>query len=99
MSQQEIVHNIQVILDFLANAPENDEIMAMDCNDHCEQMACLAERVARGESLDTILPQLQHYIRYWRDCREEFVALVSILKAEITGDMPPLPGHFPDSDE
>jgi len=91
--QQRIVQNLQTILDFTANAPENHEIMAMDCNDHCENMAYLAERAAAGAPLEEILPELQHYLRYWRDCREEFVALVSVLKAEMSQTMPELPSR------
>jgi hypothetical protein len=30
-------------------------------------------------------------MRYWKDCREEFVALVAILRAEIGDALPPLP--------
>ncbi|NJR12467.1 hypothetical protein HC776_00825 [bacterium] len=93
--QQRIIQNLQTILDFAANAPENHEIMAMDCNDHCENMACLAERVAQGAPLEEILPDLQRYLLYWRDCREEFMALVAVLKAELSQTMPDLPSRCP----
>jgi hypothetical protein len=76
---------LQAMLDFVANAPENPAIIAMDCNDHCEQMAGLAERVASGTPLEIILPELQEHMRYWGDCREEFFALVAVLKAEMLG--------------
>lgn len=79
---------LQEILNFVANAPENLDIIAMDCNDHCEKMASLAERVARGASLEEIRPELQAHMLYWRDCREEFLALVAVLKAEISGELP-----------
>ena len=91
--QQRIIQNLQTILDFVANAPENHQIMAMDCNDHCENMACLAERAAAGAPLEEILPELRHYLGYWRDCREEFMALVSVLKAEMSQTMPELPSR------
>lgn len=91
--QQRIIQNLQTILDFAANAPENHEIIAMDCNDHCENMACLAERVAQGAPIEDILPDLERYLQYWRDCREEFMALVSVLKAEISQTMPELPSR------
>lgn len=91
--QQRIIQNLQTILDFVANAPENQQIMAMDCNDHCENMACLAERAASGAPLEEILPELQHYLGYWRDCREEFMALVAVLKAEMSQTMPELPSR------
>lgn len=77
---------LEEFLNFLANAPEDQEIIAMDCNEHCEQLAVLAERVARGEDLAAILPELQQHMRYWRDCREEFWALVAIIKAELANE-------------
>jgi phosphomevalonate kinase len=73
---------LQELLDFLMNCPENDEIEAMDCNDHCEKMACLAEKVAAGATLEEIRPALEKHMQYWRDCREEFIALVNVLKME-----------------
>jgi hypothetical protein len=84
---------LREMLDFLENAPEDQEIINMDCNDHCEQMACLAEQVARGADLNQVLPKLQKHMRYWKDCREEFLALVAILRAEIGDSLPPLPSQ------
>ena len=54
----------------------------MDCNDCCEQIAQLAEQVAKGASLDDILPEMQKFMQYWSCCREEFEALVAVLQAE-----------------
>lgn len=72
-------------MSFVLKAPVNEEIIAMDCNDGCEQLAYLAERVANGEDLSAILPELEQHMCYWSDCREEFDALVAILKAEHAG--------------
>lgn len=83
--------NLQHLMDFVVNAPADETIIAMDCNDHCEQMASLAERVADGAELNDILPELQEHMRYWGDCREEFIALVRVLKAELADDLPELP--------
>jgi hypothetical protein len=44
----------------------------------------LAERVANGERLEDIMPEFEEHVRCWKDCREEFEALVAILKAEKT---------------
>lgn len=63
----------------------DEKIAEMDCNEYCEQIACLAERVAAGENIDQILPQFGHHLKYWRDCREEFEALVAVIKAERSG--------------
>ena len=75
-------NNVQNFLDFLQNAPEEDEIINMDCDDFCDQLSALAERVANGEDLTRILPALEEHMSHWSDCREEFEALVAILKAE-----------------
>ena len=70
------------MFDFIANAPSDEEIIAMDCNDNCEQIAQLAEQVANGAELSEILPELQKFMNYWGHCREEFEALVAVIKAE-----------------
>lgn len=84
--------NLVELLNFIEFAPANQEIIDMDCNEHCEQLAVLAERVADGAELSEILPELQEHMKYWGDCREEFIALVNVLKAEIAGDLPEVPG-------
>lgn len=70
------------MFDFIINAPADEEIIAMDCNDGCEEIAQLAEQVANGVKLSEILPELQKFMNYWGDCREEFDALVAVIKAE-----------------
>lgn len=85
------LENLQQLMDFVINAPSNEEIIAMDCNDSCTRMASLAERIADGEALDSVLPELEQYMKYWGDCREEFIALVKILKAELADEIPELP--------
>ena len=73
-------------LSFIFSAPYDEEIVAMDCNDYCEELAQIAELVARGSSLEEILPTLEEHMRYWTDCREEFDALVAVLKAQLEED-------------
>ena len=70
------------LFDFLANAPEDETLTAMDCNDCCEKIARLAEQVANGAHLRDVLPEMQQFMRYWHDCREEFEALVAVLQRE-----------------
>lgn len=65
----------------------DEKIMAMDCNDYCEQLAHIAEEVAAGKSVESILPRFKNHLRHWRDCREEFEALVAIVKAENNGEL------------
>ncbi len=74
------------ILDFIANAPDDESIIEMDCNDQCEQIASLAEQVANGMDLSEALPKLERYMQYWGDCREEFYALVAVLREENLAD-------------
>lgn len=81
------------LLDFLQKPPCDDDIVAMDCNDYCETLSRLAERVAAGEDLRSLLPALEEHMRHWSDCREEFEALVAVLKAEAAGAFPPGSGE------
>ena len=70
------------LLDFIMTQPLDDDCVSMDCTDDCEQISRLAERVASGERLEDIAPDFQQFVGHWSDCREEFEALVAILKAE-----------------
>jgi hypothetical protein len=88
--KEQAKRNLTELLDFIENAPANEEIIAMDCNEHCEQLAVLAERVANGAELQDILPELQEHMLYWGDCREEFIALVNVLRAEMYDELPEL---------
>lgn len=72
------------LLDFIMNQPLDAECVSMDCTDDCEQIARLAERVASGERLEDIAPDFKQFVGRWSDCREEFEALVAILRAERT---------------
>lgn len=82
MSKQDNGNQLGKMIDFIENAPADDNIIAMDCNDGCEQIAQLAEQVANGAELSDILPELHKFMNYWGDCREEFEALVAVLRAE-----------------
>ena len=88
--RQQRAKNLSELLKFIENAPANEEIIKMDCNDHCEQIASFAEQVADGADLNEILPELQEHMKYWGDCREEFIALVNVLKAELQDELPEL---------
>lgn len=70
------------LLDFIMNQPLHDDCVSMDCTDDCEQISRLAERVAAGERLEDIAPDFEQFVGHWSDCREEFQALVAILRAE-----------------
>ena len=89
--------NVNEMLSFVFQSPcdcsqddcDCDEmIMDMDCNDYCEQLAHIAEEVAAGGSVEDILPRFKHHLQHWSDCREEFEALVAIVRAENNGELP-----------
>ena len=82
MSQSKDGDKLEKMFDFIVNAPTDEEIIKMDCNDSCEQIAQLAEQVANGADLKDIVPELQKFMNYWGDCREEFEALVAVIRAE-----------------
>lgn len=73
-------------MDFVLHAPFDERIISMDCNDGCESISRLAERVAAGEKLEDLLPEFQQHMQHWKDCREEFEALVAILRAEYAAE-------------
>ncbi len=82
MHEQHNGDPLQRLVDFVANAPADESLINMDCNDCCEKITLLAEQVANGADLKEIWPEMQKFMRYWGDCREEFDALVAVLKQE-----------------
>ena len=70
------------LFDFIVNAPADENLIKMDCNDCCEKITRLAEQVAKGADLNEIWPEMQKFMRYWGDCREEFDALVAVIQQE-----------------
>lgn len=79
--------NRNQLVQFMTDAPFDDVIIAMDCKDSCEQLARLAELVAAGGKLSELLPEFEEHIGYWKDCREEFEALVAVIRAERQGEL------------
>lgn len=75
--------DLKPMLNFLT-APESEYVERIDCS-NCDTLASLAERVAQGIPVAEVLPELEKHLHYWRDCREEFEALVMLLKAEDDG--------------
>lgn len=57
----------------------------IDCETCGAQFECLAEKVAAGGDLHILLPAVEAHLACCPDCREEFEALVSILRAEAEG--------------
>lgn len=90
--------NRKQLMDFVLKAPFDESVIDMDCKDGCEQISRLADRVARGEKLEDLLPEYEEHIQYWHDCREEFEALVAVIKAEQAGQLPDLAIFEPAND-
>lgn len=78
--------DLDPMLNFILKAPEDEYVAHIDCSD-CDTLAALAERVANGAHVADVLPELENYLHYWHDCREEFEALVVVLKAESDGTL------------
>jgi hypothetical protein len=66
----------------------SDEIIDIECNTYCEKLAILADRVASGEHLRDILPAYEEHMCSSPDCREEFEALVAVVRAERESKLP-----------
>ena len=82
MSQAPDGDQMGKLVDFIVNAPADDALIKMDCNDCCEKITQLAEQVANGAELSEILPEMKKFMHYWGDCREEFEALVAVIQRE-----------------
>lgn len=78
--------SLDKLMKLLVNAdkPFNENVVSMDCKDDCEEVAEMAERVARGEKLEDIFPEYAAHIDLIRCSKEEFEALVSVIKADLS---------------
>jgi hypothetical protein len=56
------------------------------CDECCEQMECLAERVLCGQKAEGVLQAIQNHIECCHYCRQEFESLVVVLRAEQTAE-------------
>ncbi|MCY4021308.1 MAG: hypothetical protein OXG39_18015 [Chloroflexi bacterium] len=82
MSQAPDGDQLGKLVDFIVNAPADESLIKMDCNDCCEKITQLAEQVANGADINEILPEMKKFMHYWGDCREEFEALVAVIQRE-----------------
>jgi hypothetical protein len=60
----------------------------IDCETCSDQFACLVEKVAAGANLCDLLPEVEAHLSCCADCREEYDALLAIIRAENGGQMP-----------
>lgn len=85
MSQRYTSEQLERLLHFLDTAAEDEGVVASDCDDGCGGIAAVAERVACGERLAEIWPELDAHLRTYPDKREEFDAMVVIFRAQREG--------------
>ncbi len=74
----------QISLDLTLNllrAVEQTHEVELSCDEAFELFDQLAEMVSRGEDPSQILPLVQEHVKFCPDCREEFEALLRVLKA------------------
>lgn len=63
-----------------ADQPFDEDCVHMDCKADCEDFSELAELVAQGANLEDIMPMFATHIDQISCCRQEFEALVSVLR-------------------
>ena len=85
---------IRKIIDCIFIAHQDDQ---MDCETCNNQLECLAEQVAGGAELHDLWPAVEAHLSCCRDCSEEFQALLCILRAEQSGNLPQIPTSNPQS--
>lgn len=80
-------HGVSNLLKLIVDTHEESHgcLDCETCNSHFE---CLAEQVALGASMDEVLlPAVEAHLKCCRDCREEFNALLAVIRAEMNGDI------------
>ncbi len=57
----------------------------IDCETCSAQFDCLVEKVAAGATLSELLPEVEAHLMCCADCREEYEALLAVIRAENDG--------------
>ena len=84
MSSQE--EHLRKLVESIVIAHRDDQ---MDCDMCAGELDCLAEKVAAGADLRDLLPAVECHLACCKDCNEEFIALVCIIRAEMNGYLVP----------
>lgn len=74
------------LLRFILNTHE-EQHECLDCDTCSQQFDYLAEQVALGADIHDLLPTVEAHLACCADCREEFEALVAIIRAENSGQL------------
>ncbi|MBI5929681.1 MAG: hypothetical protein HY862_10255 [Chloroflexi bacterium] len=87
MSSSNPKQKIQSLVDCLRHTADQEA----DCAEFDRKVECLAELLATVNAAeipsDAIPPEIQAHLLQSTDCREEFEALICILKAELRGEL------------
>jgi hypothetical protein len=84
MSDQSNMNDrLKALINCLSSTQEDEA----DCMEFDGEVDCLAEMLAAGAPASVIKPRIAAHIEHSADCREEFDALVAILKAERDGEL------------
>ena len=67
------------LLECLATVHSGDGI---DCGTAASHFTCLSEQALNGADIHQILPEAAAHIAHCPDCREEYEALLAVLRAE-----------------
>ena len=57
-----------------------------DCNTCFEELDRFTEMYAAGDDPAKILPHVEAHLKHCGDCREEFEALLSVLRADLSDE-------------
>lgn len=80
---------LQRLLNCIIIAHQEDDCECIDCDECGKEIDHLAELVATGAPTPDVLPAVHMHLCSCGDCREEFDALVAIIRAENTGQVLP----------
>ncbi len=70
---------------------EDEPPGGITCDGCCDEFASLVEMVVNGAELSVLLPAVETHLRCCRSCREEYEALLCIVRAEYQGLLPTVP--------
>jgi hypothetical protein len=87
---------IRRLLDCIETARQ-EACDCIDCETCNQGISCLAEMAATGVIIPEMLPDVQEHILSCTDCREEFEALICILRAESSGALAEIANSAPNA--
>jgi len=77
-------HHLRKLIEAIFVAHQDTDI---DCETCAAQFDCLAEQVAAGASVRDLWPAVEAHLECCADCREEYEALLAVIRAEQGGQL------------